>query len=178
MRIAIVGNAGSGKSTLASRVASGVGSAHVELDGLFHLPGWAQRDHESFRSEADARLPIDGSWVADGNYVSHVDDLVRGRADTIVIFDLARWQVMRQLTRRTLHRVIRREVLWNGNRESLANLLRWDPARNIVRWAWVQHTAYSQRNSELASTSWSHADIIVVRSHADADRWLATLVAD
>ena len=178
MRIAIVGNAGSGKSTLAQRVADQLGIAHVELDGLFHQPGWTQRDHDLFRADADALLPVDGSWVADGNYVSHVDDLVRGRADTIVIFDLPRWQVMSQVTRRTLRRAVRREVLWNGNREPLSNLLRWDPQRNVIRWAWVQHGDYSKRNWELASTSWSHADITVVHSHADADRWLATLVAD
>lgn len=175
MRIAIVGNSGSGKSTLARRVAARTGATHVELDAFFHQPNWTPQDPEVFRNQIAMRLGSLSDWVVDGNYVSHLDDLVRGSADTIVIYDLARATVMRQVIKRTLRRTIRREVLWNGNREPLTNLVRWDPKHNIVRWTWTQHDHYRSRNHEYAASRWSHADIVVVRRHADADRWLNSL---
>ena len=40
MRVSIVGNAGSGKSTLAQALAACLDVPHIELDALFHQPGW------------------------------------------------------------------------------------------------------------------------------------------
>ena len=45
------------------------------------------------------------------------------RADTVVWLDLPRRVWLPRLVRRTLRRVVRREELWNGNRESLRGVL-------------------------------------------------------
>src|SRR3546814_13594973 len=70
-------------------------------------------------------------------------DLVGAAADTVVCLDLPRPLIMRRVAGRTLRRAITREELWNGNREPLAGLVRWPPERNIIRWAWVQHSTYA-----------------------------------
>src|SRR3546814_4713935 len=78
--------------------------------------------------------------------------LFRAAADTIVWLDLPRPLIMRRVAGRTLRRAITREELWNGNREPLAGLVRWHPERNIIRWAWVQHSTRSEEHtSELQS---------------------------
>lgn len=116
------------------------------------------------------------SWVCDGNYESRGGDLVRAAADTIVVFDLPRFQVLRQVTIRTVRRAIRRQELWNGNREPLSNFTRWDPEHNVVRWAWVHHEKYRKRFHHAIETGeWDHATVVILTSHADGNRWLARL---
>lgn len=176
MRIAIVGNSGSGKTTLAERIAERTGATRVELDAIFHQPGWEPKDGELFRREVCAVLDAHDRWVVDGNYDSLVGDVVRSRADTILVMDLPRRTVIRQVVWRTLRRAITREELWNGNREPMTNFYRWDPERNIIRWTWVMHDEYRHRYRRLSeSNEWAHAQVVWLHSHRDADRWLDSL---
>jgi len=167
-----VGCSGSGKTTLAARVAERTGAAHVELDSLFHLDGWTPNPH--MRRDVEAALAT-AHWVCDGNY-RVVADLVQTRADTIVVLDPPRRRVMAQIVPRTLARSFLRRELWNGNRESIANLLRWDPERNIIRWAWTRHRPLRLRHLEAhGSGDWDHAEVVWLRTRRETDRWLNSL---
>src|SRR5512138_2189086 len=42
-RVLVAGTSGSGKTTLAARVAAVLGAPHIEIDSLFHGPGWTKR---------------------------------------------------------------------------------------------------------------------------------------
>ena len=123
--MSVVGVSGSGKTTLAAEIARRLGAPHLELDSVFHQPGWEPLPEQQFRTRV-AEFVAGDRWVVDGNY-SIVQDLVWRRADTVVWLDPPRSQVMRRIIRRTLRRVISRAELWNGNRESWSNLLRADP---------------------------------------------------
>ena len=101
------------------------------------------------------------AWVVDGNYFT-VRNLVWERADTLVWFDLPRPVVMRRVVMRTLRRALTREQPWNGNREPLSNFYRWDPQKNVIRWAWDKFPEYSERYG-LATKDPPHADIRFVR---------------
>jgi adenylate kinase family enzyme len=142
-RISVVGVSGAGKTTLAARLAAALGVPHLELDGVFHQPGWQPLPLEDFRARV-AEFTAGAAWVVDGNYRG-VQDLVWARADTVVWLDLPRWRVMGQLARRTGGRMARRTELWNGNRESWAGLFRADPKESILRWAWTQHGPTRER---------------------------------
>lgn len=173
-RVSVVGTSGSGKSTLARRLSEALGAPHVELDALYHQPGWQPADPADFRAGVD-RLTAGPRWVVDGNY-SAVRDLVWSRADTVVAFDLPRAVVMGRVLRRTLHRVVSRTELWNGNKESWRNLVRRDPARNIVLWAWTTHAAHSDRlRTAFADPAHDHLRFVKIASPADADRLVATV---
>jgi adenylate kinase family enzyme len=166
-RISVVGNSGSGKTTLAARLAAALGVPHLELDSVFHLPGWQPRPAEEFRAIVSGFTAGD-AWVVDGNY-SKVRDLIWQRADTVIWLDLSRPVIMRQLLRRTLSRMARRTELWNGNRESFANLFRLDPAESILRWAWTQHGRYRDRYaSASADPANAHLEFVRLASRADA----------
>jgi len=125
----VAGTSGSGKTTLAATVGEVLGLPHVEIDALFHGPGWTPR--ASFIADVDAFTRQD-RWVTEWQY-SAVRDLLADRADLLVWLDLPRVRVMRQVIRRTLRRRVRRQPLWNGNLEpALWTVLR-DPD-HIVRW--------------------------------------------
>ncbi len=177
--MSVVGNAGAGKSVLAGRMAEALDVPHVELDAIHHLPGWKPIDPDEFIARISAIASTDG-WVIDGNYRTVVvDGPVWQHADTVVWLDLPRRTVMRQVVTRTLRRVIRREKLWNGNREPLSNLWAWDPYKSIIRWAWTQHEKYRERfGSAMASSAYANIDFVRLRSRGEADRWLTDLRPD
>ena len=60
--------------------------------------------------------------MIDGAYRSKLGHLTIDAADTVVWLDLPRRIWLPRLLWRTLGRVVLREELWNGNRESLRNV--------------------------------------------------------
>ncbi|QXC62250.1 hypothetical protein KSP35_05430 [Aquihabitans sp. G128] len=174
-RVSVVGNAGSGKSSLARRIAAVIDAPCIELDAIHHLAGWQSIDPDEFVDRVDAITHAE-RWVVDGNYRTVVvDGPVWARADTVVWLDLPRSAVMRQVIGRTLRRTVRRERLWNGNREPLTNFWVWHP-ESIIRWAWTQHDKYEDRYSRsMASPALDHLEFVRLRSHAEADEWLENL---
>ena len=115
--------------------------------------------------------------MIDGNYRPVVvDGPVWQRADTAVWLDLPRRRVMAQVTRRTLRRIIRREQLWNGNRERLRNLYAWDPNTSIIRWSRTQHAKCEERyGAAMASPAFDHLHFVRLRSHDETELRLANL---
>jgi adenylate kinase family enzyme len=167
-RISVVGNSGSGKTTLAKALATSLGVPHLELDSVFHQPGWQPLDRDAFRTRVGDFTAQPG-WVADGNY-SAVQDLIWGRADTVIWLDLPRRRVMRQLISRTLRRMVTGAELWNGNRERWRNLIKLDPHESIIMWALTQHGKYRRRYQQAQrDPANAHLAFIVLRTGADID---------
>ena len=165
-RISIVGISGSGKSTLGAALGARYGVPHLELDSVFHQPGWTPLETEAFRARVRTEVAAPG-WVVDGNYYSRVQDLVWGAARLVVWIDLPRRQVMRNIVPRTLARVFSRRELWNGNREPWGNLFRWDPEENVMRWAWTRHGPTRERYARLIDApEWSHLEFVRLTSRA------------
>jgi adenylate kinase family enzyme len=141
-RISVVGNSGSGKTTLARALAAELGVPHLELDSVFHQPGWQPLDRAIFIQRVDEFTQAPG-WVVDGNYGA-VRDLIWSRADTVIWLDPPRRRVMRQVIWRTLRRMATKAELWNGNREQWRNLL-GPPEESIIAWAWTKHRTYRDK---------------------------------
>jgi len=170
-RISVIGSSGSGKSTLASNLAERLGAEHVELDSLYHQPGWTPLPDSEFLSSVAEAISGD-RWVVDGNY-NVVRELIWGAADTIVWIDLPRRVVMFQLLRRTVGRAVLRKRLWNGNRESLREVISRDPNRSVVAWAWTHFDERRETfSAAMADTRWSHLEWIVLRSRREVSRFL------
>ncbi len=90
-------------------------------------------------------------------------------ADTVVWLDLPRPTVMRQIAVRSLRRVVTREELWNGNRETWRNLLTWDPNESVMRWAWTHFDTVRQRyEAAMDDPRWAAVDFIRLRSRREA----------
>ena len=171
-RVSVVGNSGSGKSTLARELAASLGVPHLELDSVYHQPGWEPLPEDEFRRLVTAKANED-RWVIDGNY-SVVRSIVWARADTVVWLDPGRWTVMRRVAWRTVRRAATRQELWNGNREPLSNFLTWDPEQSVISWAWHNHAKYRSRYSAAAADpANAHLTFIRLTSRRDVARFLA-----
>jgi adenylate kinase family enzyme len=139
-RVSVVGTSGSGKSTLGAALAKRLGADFVELDSVFHQPGWVPLPDEEFRRRVGDAVAGE-RWVVDGNYSSKVGDIVWARADTVVWLDLPKRTVMRRIIWRSFGRAARQTELWSGNRERWRNLLSLDKEESIIAWAWQTHAA-------------------------------------
>lgn len=171
-RISVVGNSGSGKSTFAKQLADILHLRHIELDSIFHQENWTPLPDDEFVSTVTDATSED-NWVVCGNY-RRVRDIIWNRADTIVVFDFPRRIVMWRVMKRTAQRFLRREILWNGNRESLRNVLSFhDPEKSIISWAWTQHSDYSAMyRAERNNNSRPHIQWMVFTSPKDVQNFL------
>jgi adenylate kinase family enzyme len=175
-RISVVGSSGSGKTTVALTISDMLGHPHLELDSVYHQPDWTPLSDDDFRAAARGFVEQD-RWVIDGNYTSNgVVDLVWKRADTVVWLDMPKRVVMQRVTRRTIRRAVRREELWNGNREPMSNFTKWDPEDNIIRWAWTRfdHTR-EKYEDRMYDPRWNHLEFLRLRSRGDVDDFLSSI---
>jgi adenylate kinase family enzyme len=169
-RVLIVGPSGAGKTTLAGSLSRRLGVPWLELDSVFHQPGWQELELPEFRRRV-AEFVAGEAWVVDGNY-AHVRDLVLRRADTVIWLRLPRRVVMRQVLQRTAGRILLRRELWNGNRESLRSSLSTDPERSIVAWAWTTHRRYDAEYDAIALSPPAGQRWFVLRSRRDVGAFL------
>lgn len=171
-RVVVVGTPGSGKSTVGAALAERLGAPWIELDRLYHLPGWGAPEPEEFRRKVAEAL-AGARWVVDGNY-SAAREVTWARADTVVWLDLPRRVVLRRLARRTFWRVTRRTELWAGNRERWSDVLSMDKHRSILLWAWTQFAVYRRRYGEaMMDPRWSQLRFIRLRSDREVARFVA-----
>ena len=164
-RVLVAGTSGAGKTTLAAAVGRTLGLPHVEVDALFHGPGWVPRP--SFVEDVE-RLAAGQAWVTEWQYDA-VRDLLAARAELLVWLDLPRSLVVRQVVRRTVLRRLRRQELWNGNREAPLRTFLTDP-EHVVRWAWATHARTGPRVEALAARR-PDLPVVRLRSRRDVARW-------
>ena len=116
-RVVVIGTSCAGKTTFARSLADALSCPHVELDVLHWQPNWVPRAAAEFRALTAQALSQD-CWVTDGNY-GVVRDLVWSRATTVIWLNYAFRLVLWRALARTVRRVLTREELFSGNRESL-----------------------------------------------------------
>ena len=172
-RIAVYGPSGSGKTMMGRQLGELLELPVIELDAIHHLSNWQERPAEEFRSIV--RSTLDGyedGWVCDGNY-GGVRELVLARADTVVWLRLLFHVVYWRLLTRTIVRSLRREELWNGNRESFR--MAFFSRDSILLWG-ITHWRAHHRNFERDLAQYDHTDDLrVLRSPREVESFLATL---
>ena len=181
-RVVVVGTAGSGKTSLAAFLADLLEVEHIELDTLHWGPEWSKPKAEEFHQRVEQALTAGASsqsgpaWVVDGNY-SHVRDLTWGNASTLVWLDYDLAVVLWRLTWRTLGRILRREVLWNNNRETLRNAFFSKDSLFLyaISSQKRQRSAYPQL---LSSGSFAHLQVIHLRTPKETDQWIERLTKE
>lgn len=172
LRIVVIGISGSGKTTLARHLARLYRIPHVELDALHWQPNWTMEALTIFREKV-AQALSGPAWVTDGNY-SKVRDLVWPRATVLVWLNYPMPVILWQLVLRTIGRVIRREKLWNDNRETLRGVF-------FSKDSLLLYVLKNYRRSRatwrelLSAPAYSHLRVIHLRSRRETHRWLVGL---
>jgi adenylate kinase family enzyme len=166
-KVNVRGPTGSGKTTTSRRLAQKLGVPHIELDALYHGPNWAEPTRDEFRARVEAALTsAQQGWVVDGSYDSKLDGLVLERADTLVFLDLPLHVCMRRIWRRTWRRIVRRENLWNDNRETFRNAFL--SRKSLFLWLLKTHRQYGDSLDRRP-----HLDVIHLRSPHEVEEFLA-----
>jgi adenylate kinase family enzyme len=168
-RVAVLATASaSGKTTFARALADRLGVAFVELDALNHGPDWTEATAEELRAKVAPIIETD-SWVIDGAYRGKLGDLVLERADTVMWLDFPLRIWFPRLVRRTVARIVRKEELWAGNRETVRNMfLRRD---SLLVFALRTYRPRRKRYAEELA----RYDVVRLRSTSDLDRYLRSL---
>ncbi len=168
-RVSVVGQSGSGKTTLAGRLSETLELPHIELDAIHWQADWKALEQGEFRRQVAEALQGE-RWVVDGNYPT-VQDLVLGRADTVVWLDYPLATIFRQLTPRIFRRVFLREPLWNGNRERFVE--QFFSRNSLYLWVLKTQKAKKQRyEAMIGDPAYAHFQFVRLRSRKALHRWL------
>ena len=172
LRVAVVGTSGAGKTTFARRLAQITDGVHVELDAIHWQPNWVELPTEELR-ELVSQAVAQERWVIDGNY-GKVRDLIWRRATHVIWLNYPFLTVFTRVLFRTVRRLITREVLFAGNRESFRGTFL---SRDSILW-WTL-TTYDRRRRQYRALfdqrDMPHLTMIELRNQRQADRLLASL---
>ena len=171
-RVIVIGTSSTGKTTFARELAGRLDLDHTDLDSLFWLPGWKERDDEDFRARVAAWARRE-CWVVDGNY-SRVRDLLWTRATAVIWLDYPFLLVLWRSLKRTVRRAITGEEICNGNRESFRkSFLSRD---SILLWVIQTHAKNRERYAAVYE-DWAYPNAAKIRleSPAEAKAFLARL---
>jgi adenylate kinase family enzyme len=166
-RVLVAGVSGAGKTTLASRIAGITGGPHLEIDAIFHGPDWTPRPE--FLDDV-RRFVTGDDWTTEWQYKA-ARPLLAERADLLVWLDFPFVRVtLPRVLRRTVRRRLRREELWNGNREAPLRTFFTDPD-HIVRWAIRTRRKYAGLMPQFAS-EYPQIAVVRLRSQREVEHWL------
>jgi adenylate kinase family enzyme len=167
-KVNVRGTTGAGKTEFAAELASLLDLPHIELDALHWGPGWSEPSPAAFRETVrDIMDANPRGWVIDGNYDRKLEDTVIAAADMIVWIDLPLSVVFFRLWHRTIHRVVHRDELWNGNRETWRE--QFASRDSIFIWAFHAHRRHRRAwPQEFANGP----HLVRLRTRADVRRWL------
>jgi adenylate kinase family enzyme len=171
-RIAIVGTTGSGKTTLGERLAERLGYPLIDLDAIHWGPDWTPAPRDEFRERIAAALS-EPAWITAGNY-NKARDIVWGRADTLIWLDYPLGVSLLRLFRRTVGRIVTREELWAGNRETWRG--QFASRDSLFVWAVRSHKRHRvQWTSDLTQPEYAHLEVLRFRRPSETEAWLREL---
>jgi hypothetical protein len=109
------------------------------------------------------------AWVADGNY-GKARDITWGRAQALVWLDYSLPVCLARLLVRTVRRVATREMLWNGNHETVRGQLARD---GLIPYTIRTYRGRRARYAALVrDPTYAHLAVFRLRSPRQARRWL------
>ena len=171
-KIVIVGTTGSGKTTFANEISRKLNLHHIELDTFFWKENWERVSDDDFIDHV-SRIIEDERWVIDGNY-ENVRDAIWKRADIVVFLNYSFLRVFLQLFFRTIRRIIKREKLWNGNRENFRQA--FFSRKSILLWMMqTYHWRKKYYFKILKQQEYQHLEIVIFDKPRIAQKWLGDI---
>jgi len=171
-RISIIGTTGSGKTVLARHLSQKLDIPHIEVDALHWQPNWTEATTETFRAQVESAVRQD-QWIADGNY-GIARDIIWSRANLVVWLDYPYLFTLWRLFRRTMRRLLTRELLWGHSRESWR--VQFLSKDSLFLWFFQ---SYNRRRREiplwLQRPEYAHLQLVRLRHPRETRCWLSEL---
>jgi adenylate kinase family enzyme len=168
-RYLIHGVTGSGKTTLAAEISARTGIPWHSMDELTWEPGWIEVP-DAVKRERAAAVCAQDAWVMDTAYSAWLD-IALERAHVLVALDYPRWLSLARLMRRTLKRVVDKQLICNGNTETWRQMLSND---SIILW---HFRSFSRKRAGIQS--WLREppgpQVVHLTSPRATQRWLESL---
>ena len=161
-RICIYGRGG--KTSLSRALGDLTGFPVIELDAVFWLPNWVERDSEEMLHIVRERIDEspDG-WIIDGNY-SKIRPHILPMADTVIWLNLPTWNVTIRIAKRTIFNILRRKRICGDNYENLFNAI--EP-NSVICFNAFGGKRSQQRVAEALRKSESDANIYEIKSYRE-----------
>ena len=167
-RVCLIATAsGCGKTTTGRVLAERLGVPFYELDALHHGPNWEPATRDELLAKVEPIVRSEG-WVIDGSYRGKIGDIVPQAADVVVWLDLPLHVWLPRLLRRTAGRVLRREELWNGNRERWRDVLH--PTNSVVIYALLNY----RKTRRTLAAELTRFPVARLRTRAEVEDFLAS----
>ena len=120
-RICVYGRGG--KTSLSRALGGLTGIPVIELDAVFWLPNWVERDPDEMLQIVKDQIEMaEDGWIVDGNY-SKIRPYVLPMADTVIWLNLPRLATTIHVAKRTLKNAVKRTRICGDNYESLKSAL-------------------------------------------------------
>ena len=166
-KILIIGPGGAGKSTVARQLGKLLDIKVRHLDRLYWQPGWIASPKDRWLKTVDDLLRQE-AWIIDGNYSGTLETRVQA-CDTVIFLDMPRLLC--------IARIFKRLMLYrNESRPDMAEGCREHFSFEFIRWVWD----YSQRTRPkviaLLQGNSEHKQIFWLRSRAEVERFLQTIL--
>ena len=166
-RISVEGKGG--KTTLSKALAKRFGLDFIEQDAIRHQANWVElpvEEHREVLKERFAKAEV--GWVSDGNYRA-INDVVLAEVDTVIVLGFSLKVMMWRTFKRTLRRSLKREVLWNGNRENW-----WTSffsRQSVLYDIWIRRERFRSYASRTRNGMPDHVELIVIRTPKQLDEF-------
>ena len=172
-RICIYGRGG--KTSLSRALGDLTGLPVIELDAIFWLPNWVERDSDEMLEIVQKRIEESPrGWIIDGNY-SKVRPQILPLTDTVIWLNLPTWSVTVRIVKRTMMNVLRRNRICGDNYESFLNAI----APNSVIWFNAFGWKHSQKRvREALRTIDFDANVYEIRSYRELRQLYRSLNLD
>ncbi len=141
---------------------------HIELDALHWGPNWTPTPRDEFRLQVADAVSAE-RWVVDGNYRS-VREVIWPRVDTFVWLDYPLSIIIVRLLKRSIRRIVTREILWNDNRETVRGT--FFSKDSLFLWAISFYRSHRREYRQLFSgPEYQHLTRIVLPNPRIAERF-------
>jgi hypothetical protein len=115
--------------------------------------------------------------VVDGNY-SIARDVLWPKATTLIYLDYSVGIIMRRLIARTLRRNIKREVLWNGNKENILDNFKIFSNESVIAYSLKNHWRRRRDFTRLFEhPDYAHVQKLRFRTPRATEEWLKGLAS-
>jgi adenylate kinase family enzyme len=166
-RISVIGKGG--KTTLSKALAERFDLELIEQDAIRHQANWVERSNEEHLEVLmDVIAGAKHGWVSDGNYRSMGGDALAD-VETVIALALPLRVMLWRTFKRSFWRAIKREELWNGNRESFWEVFFTN--RSVIYDVWIRRERFRSFAEQAEAETPDGVRLIIIRSSKELNEF-------